>query len=120
MTEGMDYRQYLEFRFDSLDEKLDKYNEQTKTLSEKVEKHEGEILELKGAESRHILSCPVAPKLQKLEKGLMEYDLFLKHPKTSLTIFAAFIIVVFVVVYEAYDGFQKLIFKNVDNTEVLK
>lgn len=74
-----------------MNKKLDRILEQTT-------KTNGRVTNLEIANASHFSDCPQAKRIDDMEKGLLDYNFFQKHPKTFLVgiaIAAAIIIIAF-------------------------
>jgi hypothetical protein len=109
MTDQMDYRLYLEGKFDALHGKLD-------TIVEQVKKTNGTVIELRNEDKRleeeidqlnswahHIVDvrateCPLIPRISSVESSLkansdelFEYRFFKRYPKLTVLLITIFI-----------------------------
>ena len=99
MPDNEDYRKYLDSRFEGLakvmsaqfiniHDKLDGIEKQTTKTNNRVGK-------LEDKEVNHIINCPVAPKVDQIDKDLAEYRMIRKYPKIGVTLIA-FTVILFI------------------------
>jgi len=94
-----DDREYLNERFDvfgklinaqflNVNERLERIETQTTKTDGRISSNENKIIDLEKKDLTHILDCPMAPKIEKINEELSEYRLFLKHPKLGIAVIA--------------------------------
>lgn len=81
---------------------LNQILEQTKKTNGRVNKLEEETANLKLKENNHILSCPQAPKIDKINEELMEYRILKKYPKLIPYIIIVIVIIGFATIYKFF------------------
>jgi len=107
MTQNEDYRLYLDERFKGMGSLINAHfhdlsseitviKEQTLKTNSRVNHIEDDIKELEKADIKHVVDCPVLPKVQKIEDDLMEYKLFKKYPKAGITVLVIAVILVLI------------------------
>ena len=118
MPYSKDYRLYLEEKFEGLQtaqhayfrevhdrfDVIDKSNDIRNGRLEKVEKS---IDDLKEQDVKHTTNCPLVPKVEGIEKDLMEYRMIRKYPKIS-------ILIITVAVLGSIFAFMKITNKEVN------
>jgi len=104
MPDNEDYRKYLDTRFEGLakimsaqfinvHDKLDAIEKQTTRTN-------GRVTELETKESTHVVNCPVAAKVERIDGELIEYRMFKKYPKLGIGIVAVLVLGLFFTFYK--------------------
>ena len=118
MTEGRDYRKYLEQRFEDLTtlvnaqfinvhERLDDIHNQVKKINGRVGDVEKEIVDLQINDKLHVQDCPAMPIITEVKKDVEELKIealtlwIKKHWKLS-------ILITVIILYFAYSLFTLL------------
>lgn len=97
--------------FENLEDRLERIEEQTT-------KTNGRVTELEKKELTHIQSCPVAPKVEKINEELAEYKMFKKYPKIGIAIIAAAVLIFIITTFESIEKVKKA--STPENIEILK
>jgi len=99
MTDSSDYRLVLDSEFKRIHETLGYIKEQTTKTNSRVTHLEDAVIELRLADSTHIINCPLGIEVKNIKEGvkenkdeidkeLLEYKFFKKYPKMILIIIA--------------------------------
>ena len=110
MPDNSDYRLVLESEFKRVHETLSAIKEQTTKTNSRVSRLEDAVIDLKLADSKHVLNCPVVPDVanmkksiqetkENMDKELLEYRFFKKYPKVIVFIIA---VIAGVVMYRTF------------------
>ena len=120
MPDSKDYRDlYLEEKFKALQQaqhgyfrevhdRFDNIDKSNTARNNRLEKVENCIEELKEKESEHIINCPLVPKVEDIEKDLMEYRMIRKYPKI-------FILLVTIAVLGSMYGVMRITNRQVNS-----
>ena len=119
MPDSEDYRKYLEEKFAGMQaaqhgyfrevhDRFDTIDKSNAVRNKRLEKVEGSIEKLKEKESEHVINCPLVPKVEGIEKDLMEYRIIRKYPKI-------FILIVTIAVLGSMYGIMKITNKQVNS-----
>src|SRR3972149_11434315 len=103
MVDNPDYRLYLEEKFEGLakhinaqfvnvHDKLDNLDQKTGRVEKQTIKTNGRVTQLEIDSANHVINCPVAPKIDKIEEDLMEYRMAKKYPKIMIGIIVIFVL----------------------------
>jgi hypothetical protein len=92
MTNNPDYRLYLESEFEKVTLVLKSIEAQTLKTNSRVTHLEENVSNLNLANIEHIVNCPAMPKIENIERGLLEYEFFKKYPKLMVLIIVVFVI----------------------------
>ena len=98
-------------RFENVEDRLERIEGQTT-------KTNGRVTSLEHKELTHIQSCPVAPKVEKINEELAEYKMFKKYPKIGLAIVAAAVLIFLITTFESIEKVKKA--STPENIEILK
>jgi hypothetical protein len=98
-------------RFENVEDRLDRIEEQTK-------KTNGRVTELEQKELTHIITCPNVPKIEKINEELTEYKMFKKYPKIGLAIIAAAILMFLITTFNSIEKVKQV--NTPENVEIIK
>lgn len=108
------YRLYLEEKFLGIQTQINAHfkasndllgeiNSHVQLTNSRVTHNEDVIEELKIAGVKHIIECPVVPKVTKIEEDLAEYRFFKKYPKLGLMIILMCLVIFGMTLYGTFD-----------------
>ena len=92
MTDNPNYRKYLESEFSAVNKTLDRIENHLLEGDKKVEEIEEDIVNLKLEGVKHVMNCPVMPKVAVIEESLLEYKFFRKYPKLVVFVITSLIL----------------------------
>ena len=109
MPDNEDYKLFLNERFEGFSKLMRaefiNVHEKLAAIEKQTTKTNNRVSKLEEKESTHIINCPVAPKVEQIDKDLSEYRMIKKYPKVFIGIIA-FSVIVFIY------GFRRIIQKQ--------
>lgn len=104
--------------FENLEDWKDDMKQNITEIKAQTTKTNGRVTELEKKELTHIQSCPVAPKVEKINEELAEYKMFKKYPKIGIAIIAAAVLIFIITTFESIEKVKKA--STPENIEILK
>lgn len=107
MPNNEDYRKYLDTRFEGLVKVMSaqfiNVHDKLDAIEKQTTKTTGRVNELEAKESNHIINCPVAAKVERIDEDLTEYRMLKKYPKLGISIVACLVLGLFVTLYKVLN-----------------
>lgn len=111
MPDSEDYRKYLDTRFEGLTKIMSaqfiNVHDKLDSIERQTFKTNGRVTELEAKESTHVINCPIATDVKKINEDLEEYRMIKRYPKIVIMIISIFVLTTIYGFYKMIDNQDK-------------